>query len=278
MHCTQARVRLRPMTRACGRIRIPTAAATDCPRNGDRVRHHARALRFYESKGLLSPRRHGAARFYGSLKRRLAMVLKAKRLEFTLGEISPDARLRAGRIRALHVTRRQGIEQNRMLELRKREIEAALVELRPTQLVILWPHRIARLGPMLHLALNAAYIRLCNRVRERGRHSHADLQGAGRRRAVPAERRLPHRALRQPAGFCRRLARRGRGDPRRGRQVLRRGAARRSTASATRRAASATTTAASPRRRASRRPTSSSSRAAGSASRRRPNTAARACR
>ena len=52
----------------------------------------------------------------------------------------------------------------------------------------------------------------------------ADLQSARRRRAVPVERRLPHRALRQSAGLRRRLARRGRSDPARGRQVLRGGA------------------------------------------------------
>jgi DNA-binding transcriptional MerR regulator len=105
----------------------------DCPRNGDRVRHHARALRFYESKGLLSPRRHGAARFYGSLEReRLAMVLKAKRLGFTLGEIRQMLGSEQGEFGVLHVTRRQCFDQIKLLESRKREIEAALVELRRT--------------------------------------------------------------------------------------------------------------------------------------------------
>ncbi len=47
-----------------------------------------RTLRFYEDKGLLSPRREGRARIYDSRGRsRLAIILKAKQLGFTLTEI-----------------------------------------------------------------------------------------------------------------------------------------------------------------------------------------------
>ena len=48
-----------------------------------------RALRFYEDKGLLSPRREGLARLYSAADRvRLQLILKGKRLGFTLAEIS----------------------------------------------------------------------------------------------------------------------------------------------------------------------------------------------
>lgn len=46
-----------------------------------------RALRFYESKGLIAPRRFGGARFYTSRDRaRLKLVLAAKQMGFTLSE------------------------------------------------------------------------------------------------------------------------------------------------------------------------------------------------
>ena len=92
-----------------------------------------RALRFYESKGLLSPQRQGAMRRYGRDERaRLALVLQAKRLGFTLGEIrqmlaSPTEPAEAG---ALSISRRQCFDQIKLLEQRKREIEAELSELR----------------------------------------------------------------------------------------------------------------------------------------------------
>ncbi len=47
-----------------------------------------RALRFYENKGLISPQRDGLNRLYSDKDRnRLALILKGKRLSFTLGEI-----------------------------------------------------------------------------------------------------------------------------------------------------------------------------------------------
>ena len=47
-----------------------------------------RALRFYEDKGLMHPRRQGTIRYYGAADRiRLELILKGKRLGFTLSEI-----------------------------------------------------------------------------------------------------------------------------------------------------------------------------------------------
>jgi DNA-binding transcriptional MerR regulator len=92
-----------------------------------------RALRFYESKGLLSPQRQGAARFYGAIEReRLSLVLKAKRLGFTLREIHRMLGSEHAEFGALSITRRQCFDQIKLLEARKREIETALAELRHT--------------------------------------------------------------------------------------------------------------------------------------------------
>src|ERR687889_2826467 len=47
-----------------------------------------RTLRFYEDRGLLSPRRDGTARIYDARDReRLSVILKGKQLGFTLTEI-----------------------------------------------------------------------------------------------------------------------------------------------------------------------------------------------
>ena len=47
-----------------------------------------RALRFYESRGLIAPRRIGAVRLYDPRDtRRLELILKGKQLGFTLSEI-----------------------------------------------------------------------------------------------------------------------------------------------------------------------------------------------
>ena len=49
----------------------------------------ARALRFYETKGLLKPRRIGARRVYDHRDRaRLQLILRGKRLGFSLAEIA----------------------------------------------------------------------------------------------------------------------------------------------------------------------------------------------
>lgn len=47
-----------------------------------------RALRFYEDRGLLHPRRQGSVRYYdGNDKKHLKLILKGKQLGFTLAEI-----------------------------------------------------------------------------------------------------------------------------------------------------------------------------------------------
>src|SRR5882757_6333454 len=47
-----------------------------------------RALRFYETRGLISPRRKGRMRIYGEVDgHRVGLILRAKKLGFTLAEI-----------------------------------------------------------------------------------------------------------------------------------------------------------------------------------------------
>jgi DNA-binding transcriptional MerR regulator len=91
-----------------------------------------RALRFYQSKGLLTPRRNGSARLFSHDDRdRLALILQGKRLGFTLTEIREMLAARArGCNKALPIGRRKCVEQINMLERQRRDIEGALVELR----------------------------------------------------------------------------------------------------------------------------------------------------
>lgn len=96
-----------------------------------------RALRFYEDKGLLSPRRDGLARLYSPNDRiRLQLILKGKRLGFTLAEISEmieaHERQDGGAEQQLKLSREKCLEQIAHLEQQKREIEEAIIELRRT--------------------------------------------------------------------------------------------------------------------------------------------------
>jgi len=91
-----------------------------------------RALRFYQSKGLLAPQRNGSARIFSQADRdRLALILQGKRLGFTLTEIREMLTARArGRTSTLPVSSRKCVEQINLLERQRRDIEQALTELR----------------------------------------------------------------------------------------------------------------------------------------------------
>jgi DNA-binding transcriptional MerR regulator len=92
-----------------------------------------RTLRFYESRGLVSPRHHGPVRSYQQADRtRLALILKAKKLGFTLAEIRQMLVTQedSGNSPAFHLSRQMCVEQINMLERQKRNIETALAELR----------------------------------------------------------------------------------------------------------------------------------------------------
>ena len=91
-----------------------------------------RALRFYESRGLVAPRREGHMRYYDSWDvERLALILKAKKLGFTLGEIAQMVQAGEGpSSHALKLSRTKCVEQIGMLEQQVRDAEDALNELR----------------------------------------------------------------------------------------------------------------------------------------------------
>ncbi len=108
-----------------------------------------RALRFYEDRGLLRPRREGAARLYGANERRnLKMILKGKQLGFTLAEIHEMLRSKSGALSAigrqdgdnlpdldegnleLALPPEQIIAQIGYLERQRKELDAAIIALR----------------------------------------------------------------------------------------------------------------------------------------------------
>jgi DNA-binding transcriptional MerR regulator len=92
-----------------------------------------RALRFYESKGLLSPTRDRGTRVYGEAdQRHLALILKGQRLGFTLAEIAQMIDARNGRAssQALRLTRQKCLDQIAMFERRIDEAREAVAELR----------------------------------------------------------------------------------------------------------------------------------------------------
>jgi len=92
-----------------------------------------RALRFYESRGLLNPRREGRRRLFSRGDRnRLALVLKGKKLGLTLTEISQMIDAEAGRAteHGLKLTAEKCVEQIAHFERQIVEAQDALKELR----------------------------------------------------------------------------------------------------------------------------------------------------
>ena len=92
-----------------------------------------RALRFYESRGLLAPRRDGRRRFFSRAdRRRLALILKGKKLGFTLTEISEMVEAQAGRAtqHGLKLTADKCEAQIKHFERQMAEAGEALQELR----------------------------------------------------------------------------------------------------------------------------------------------------
>lgn len=95
-----------------------------------------RALRFYEDKGLLSPRRDGMTRLYTvSDRERLSVILKGKQLGFTLAEIRALVAAKSKDTESLGahglaLTRDRCMKQLAQLERQRSEIDAAIVELK----------------------------------------------------------------------------------------------------------------------------------------------------
>ncbi|PIO99991.1 transcriptional regulator [Pleomorphomonas carboxyditropha] len=99
-----------------------------------------RTLRFYEDKGLISPRREGLNRLYSRRDRaRLKLVLMGKRVGFSLTEIKGMLDLydlRDGQVAQLKVALDRFNDRIAILEKQKKEIEQALMELRRTTAVV----------------------------------------------------------------------------------------------------------------------------------------------
>jgi DNA-binding transcriptional MerR regulator len=92
-----------------------------------------RALRFYESKGLLAPAREGRGRIYTRAdQQHLSLILKGRNLGFTIAEIAQMIAAEDGRAspQTLKLTREKCLEQIEHLERQQRETTDALAELR----------------------------------------------------------------------------------------------------------------------------------------------------
>jgi len=92
-----------------------------------------RALRFYESKGLLSPAREGRGRIYTETdQRHVQLILKGRKLGFTIAEIGQMVAADAAQPvpQTLKMTREKCLEQIEHLEKQLRETTEALAELR----------------------------------------------------------------------------------------------------------------------------------------------------
>ena len=100
----------------------------------------ARALRFYESKGLLSPERRGQRRIYTRRDRaRLKLILQGKRVGFALSEIQEMLDLydlRDGQETQMRVSLEKFRERIEALERQKQDIEQAITDLNRTCAVI----------------------------------------------------------------------------------------------------------------------------------------------
>jgi len=95
-----------------------------------------RTLRFYEDKGILSPKRRGVTRIYSRRdKARLTLALKGKRVGFSLAEIREIIDLYdlpGGEMKQLEVSAHRIKAQIQKLQGQRQDIDAALDELRAT--------------------------------------------------------------------------------------------------------------------------------------------------
>ena len=93
----------------------------------------ARALRFYEDKGLLTPARKGQTRVYDARDRaRLKLILRGRRIGFTIAEIRDIIKVYKdppGEVGQLEMLMNKVIEKRDELRQKRRDIEETLAEL-----------------------------------------------------------------------------------------------------------------------------------------------------
>ncbi len=91
-----------------------------------------RAIRFYETKGLLSPERVGATRIFRRRDRaRLILILRGKRLGFSLRDISDYLSLYdADRAQQVNLLAGKVDERIALLERQRDDLETTIAELR----------------------------------------------------------------------------------------------------------------------------------------------------
>ena len=99
-----------------------------------------RAIRFYEDKGLLNPRRQGMTRLYSRRDRaRLKLILLGKRVGFSLveiGEMLDLYDLKDGQTTQMKVALTKFDEQIAYLEAQRAEIDQALGDLKRARDVV----------------------------------------------------------------------------------------------------------------------------------------------
>jgi DNA-binding transcriptional MerR regulator len=92
-----------------------------------------RTIRFYEDEGLLAPERRGQARLYSPRERvRLKLILRGKRLGFSLSEIKEIVDLydgEPGEVGQLRHFLAKIAERRRQLQQQREDIEVTLAEL-----------------------------------------------------------------------------------------------------------------------------------------------------
>ncbi|MCY1552444.1 Hg(II)-responsive transcriptional regulator [compost metagenome] len=91
-----------------------------------------RAIRFYETKGLLAPERVGATRIFRRRDRaRLILILRGKRLGFSLRDISDYLSLYdANRSQQVHLLAGKVDERLASLESQLQDLQTTITELR----------------------------------------------------------------------------------------------------------------------------------------------------